>query len=87
VAIPEERLASIDPRHAAILTALNQASAANDYGYTTWTFFPPKTDTYLIETIEKVWAGDMTVEEYLQGMQTQFDVEKTAGDIPPIPAR
>ena len=87
VAIPEDRLASIDPRQAAILTALNQASAANDYGYTTWTFFPPKTDTYLIESIEKVWAGDMTAEEYLQGMQAQFDQELAAGDIPPIPAR
>ena len=32
----------------------------------------PKTETYLIEEIEKVWAGDMTVEEYLQGIRTQL---------------
>ena len=44
-----------------------------DYGYTTWTFWPPKSETYLIEEIEKVWAGDMTVEEYLQGLQDIFD--------------
>jgi hypothetical protein len=29
----------------------------------------------------------MTVEQYLQGMQDQFDQEKAAGDIPSIPAR
>jgi raffinose/stachyose/melibiose transport system substrate-binding protein len=87
VSIPQDLLTGLDSRHAAILDALNQASSANNYGYTTWTFFPPKTETYLIETIEKVWAGDMTTEEYLQGIQDQFDEEMAAGDIPPIPAR
>jgi raffinose/stachyose/melibiose transport system substrate-binding protein len=87
VPIPADKLTGLDPRHAAILQALNDASSANNYGYTTWTFWPPKTETYLIETIEKVWSGDMTPDEYLQGMQKQFDEEKAAGDIPPIPAR
>lgn len=87
VSIPQDQLAGLDSRHAAILAALNDASAKNNYGYTTWTFFPPKTEQYLIETIEKVWAGDMTADEYLKGIQDQFDQEKAAGDIPPIPAR
>jgi raffinose/stachyose/melibiose transport system substrate-binding protein len=87
VSIPEDRLTDLDPRHAAILAARDQASASNTYGYTTSTFFPPKTDLYLIESIEKVWAGDMTSVEYLQGMQAQFDEELAAGDVLPIPAR
>ena len=87
VAIPQDRLSGLDPRHAAILAARNQASATNSYGYTTSTFFPPKTDLYLIEAIEKVWAGDITAEEYLRGMQEQFDEERAAGDVLPIPAR
>ena len=87
VSVPAEMLTGLDPRHAAILTELSAASAANNYGYTTWTFFPPKTETLLIESIEKVWAGDITVEEYLAGIQAQFDEEFAAGDIPPIPTR
>jgi raffinose/stachyose/melibiose transport system substrate-binding protein len=87
VAISPDRLTGLDPRHAAILAARDQASATNTYGYTTSTFFPPKTDQYLIEAIEKVWAGDMTSEEYLRGMQAQFDQELAAGDVLPIPAR
>jgi raffinose/stachyose/melibiose transport system substrate-binding protein len=87
VSIPADKLTGLDPRHALVLQKLNDASANNDYGYTTWTFFPPKTETYLIETIEKVWSGDMTVDQYLQGMQDQFDQEFAAGDIPPIPKR
>ena len=49
---------------------MNEAFAANNYGYTTWTFWPPESETYIIEEIEKVWAGDMTAEEYLQGIRT-----------------
>jgi raffinose/stachyose/melibiose transport system substrate-binding protein len=87
VNIPADLLTGLDPRYAAILTALSASSTANNYGYTTWTFWPPKTDTYLIDNIEKVWAGDMELADYLAGMQTQFDAEKTEGTIPPIPAR
>ena len=66
---------------------MNEAFAANNYGYTTWTFWPPKSETYLIEEIEKVWAGEMTAEEYLQGHQEIFDAEREAGAVPPIPER
>src|SRR5262249_23448816 len=37
VSIPADKLSGLDARHAAILDALNKASAANNYGYTTWT--------------------------------------------------
>jgi raffinose/stachyose/melibiose transport system substrate-binding protein len=87
VSIPPESLSGLDSRYAAILGSLNEASQANNYGYTTWTFWPPKSDVYIYEEIEKVWAGDMTVDEYLQGLQTLFDEEKAAGAIPPIPQR
>jgi raffinose/stachyose/melibiose transport system substrate-binding protein len=80
-------LADLDPRHADLLGALNEASAANDYGYTTWTFWPPETETYLYEEVEKVWSGEMTAEQYLQGHQERFDAEREAGAVPPIPAR
>lgn len=87
VQLTADQLSGLEARHAAILTALNGASAKNNYGYTTWTFWPPKTETLLIEQIEKVWAGDQTVAQYLQNIQTQFDEEKKAGVIPPMPSR
>lgn len=87
VNIPAEGLSGLDPRYAGILEALNTASQKNNYGYTTWTFWPPKSDVYIYEKIEEVWAGNMTVEEYLQGLQTLFDQEKAEGAIPPLPER
>jgi raffinose/stachyose/melibiose transport system substrate-binding protein len=80
-------LSAVNPGLAEILAALNEAFAANNYGYTTWTFWPPESETYLIEQVEKVWAGEMTAEEYLQGHQEVFDKEREAGAVPPIPER
>jgi len=87
VEIPAEALEGLDPRYADIIDQMNTASDAGDYGYTTWTFWPPRSDVYIYEEVERVWSGDITVEEYLQGLQTVFDEELQAGEIPPIPER
>ncbi len=87
VDIPADLLGDLDERQARMIGELNDASSAGNYGYTTWTFWPPKTETYLIEEIEKVWAGDITVEDYLQGLQDSFAAELEAGDVPPVPER
>jgi len=87
VRLKADALTDLDPRAARMFEALAAASDAGNYGYTTWTFWPPKSDVYIYEEIEKVWAGDMTPADYLAGLQTLFQEELTAGDIPPIPER
>jgi raffinose/stachyose/melibiose transport system substrate-binding protein len=87
VALKAETLKEIDPRHAQMVEALGQAATANNYGYTTWTFWPPKSDVYIYEQVEKVWSGDITPKEYLEGLQKLFAEELAAGNIPPIPTR
>ncbi|HEX2280879.1 MAG TPA: hypothetical protein VHG52_03860, partial [Thermomicrobiales bacterium] len=77
----------VNPGLSEILAALGEAFAANNYGYTTWTFWPPESETYLIEEVERVWAGEISAEEYLQGHQEVFDREREAGAVPPIPER
>ena len=54
--------------------------ADNDYGYTTWTFWPPKTETYLIETDREGLGRRDDGEQYLQGHAGIFDKERAAGD-------
>jgi raffinose/stachyose/melibiose transport system substrate-binding protein len=82
-----QELTGVNPGLAEMLAALNEAFAEGNYGYTTWTFWPPESETYLIEEIERVWAGEITAEEYLQGHQEIFDTEREAGTAPPIPER
>jgi raffinose/stachyose/melibiose transport system substrate-binding protein len=87
VVIPEGTITGIDSRIANIFEQMSASVASGDYGYTTWTFWPPKSDVYIYEEIEKVWAGDMTSEEYLAGLNELFREEFEAGEIPPIPDR
>ena len=65
----------LEPRVIELREALTEASNSGNYGYTTWTFFPAATDTDLAETMERVWSGEMTAQEYLEGMQASFDEE------------
>ena len=76
-----------DPRYLAIRDQLSAAAASNNVGYTTWTFWPPKSETYITDDIENVWAGKMTTQAFLAGEQALFADEMKNGDVPPIPAR
>ncbi|MGB2955880.1 MAG: extracellular solute-binding protein [Anaerolineales bacterium] len=87
VKLPAGSLQGVDPRIGKIFEDLSASSDAGNYGYTTWTFFPPKTDTYLFEEIERVWAGEITPAEYMAGLDVVFQEEFDAGEVPPIPER
>jgi raffinose/stachyose/melibiose transport system substrate-binding protein len=74
--------ADIDQRTARLFSAI---AGATTVGYTTWTFFPPKTDTYIIQTWEKVITGKVTPAEYCKQIDTLFTAELAAGAVPPLP--
>jgi raffinose/stachyose/melibiose transport system substrate-binding protein len=82
-----DAMEGVDPRIASAFDAFADASNAGNYGYTTWTFWPPRSDVYIYEEVERIWVGQITVEEYLEGLNTLFAEELAAGDIPPIPER
>lgn len=69
--------AEVDARTVDLYTAIPNTT---NVGYATWTFFPPKTNSYLITEFDKVVTGDITSEEYLAGLQESFDAEFEAGD-------
>lgn len=85
--ITSDQLKGIDPRRARLIEELSKAAANGQYGYTTWTFWPPKSDVYIYDEIEKVWAKQVTVQDYLKGLNDLFQEELKAGNIPPIPER
>ena len=43
--------------------------AQGNFGYTTWTFWPPATEDYLIHGIEQVWLGQISTADYLAKMR------------------
>lgn len=65
------------------------AASVNDgrYGYTTWTFLPPATDTYLVSGMEEVWLNKTTTAQFLAQLDATFKQEASEGKVPAIPAR
>jgi raffinose/stachyose/melibiose transport system substrate-binding protein len=65
------------------------SSEVNDgkYGYTTWTFLPPATDSYVINGIEEVWLKKTSTADFLTKMDASFQKEMKAGKAPAVPAR
>jgi len=76
-----------DKRIARFLQEFGTVTGRGDYGYTTWTFWPAKTEVYLYQGFDDVLAGTITVEQYLTEVQKQFDAEVKEGKVPPHPKR
>jgi len=70
-------------------TMKSLSAAVNDgkYGYSTWTFLPPATDSYLINGIEEVWLEKITTADFLAKLDESFQKEMKAGKAPAVPAR
>ena len=69
------------------MKTLATSVSEDEYGYTTWTFMPPATNSYLVSGIEEVWLDRITVEQFLEQLNTSFQQELGEGKVPAIPAR
>ena len=75
---------SMDERVRRELVSLSQATAKGNFGYTTWTFWPSKSDVYVYEDVQKVLTGDETPAEYCAGLADVFKQDRKEGDVPTI---
>jgi raffinose/stachyose/melibiose transport system substrate-binding protein len=86
--LPPEMLSGIGyPLFEKTVANLHEAFSKGQYGFTTWTFWPGATNSYLIEGIEQVWLNKITADAYLTRMQTLFSQEAKEGKVPPLPPR
>lgn len=84
--IDEAKLAkNVSPLFATTVTSFSKAVAQGNFGYTTWTFWPPATEDYLIHGIEQVWFGQISSDDYLKKVQEIFARELAEGKVPPRP--
>ena len=78
---------NVSPLFAATVSGFAKGVQDGHYGYTTWTYWPPATEDYLIRGIEQVWLNKITVAQYLQTMQDTFAKELKEGKVPPLAPR
>ncbi|MDB5523054.1 MAG: extracellular solute-binding protein [Rhizobium sp.] len=75
------------PLYSEVMKNLATAVGNGQYGYTTWTFLPPATDTYLVSGMEEVWLKKTSSADFLKKIDETFKSEKDAGKAPAIPPR
>jgi raffinose/stachyose/melibiose transport system substrate-binding protein len=75
------------PLYTEVMKNLSAAVSAGQYGYTTWTFLPPATDTYLVSGMEEVWLKKTKSTDFLKKLDETFKSEKEAGKAPAVPPR
>lgn len=68
-----------------VFNDMTEAYNTGNYGYSTTTFFPPITSQDFID-IDTVWNDQMTTEEYLSKVDTDFQAELADGAVSPVPA-
>lgn len=78
---------TVMPLYTETMAQLAETVNANQYGYTTWTFMPPATNSYLISGIEEVWLGRITTADYLAQLDATFQQELAEGKVSQVPAR
>ncbi|ASW55524.1 ABC transporter substrate-binding protein [Plantactinospora sp. KBS50] len=77
----------IDPRSGRVLTSVNQAIQNGNYGYVTWTWWPPKADVFVYEGLEQVLTGKMSPKDYCAKLAEQFNTERAEGNLPQLMPR
>lgn len=73
----------VDPRLVHLPVHFSELTAEGRFGYTSWTFLPPKTRSYLFEGFEAMLMNNTSIDEYLAKLQETFDSEKDS--VPPLP--
>jgi len=76
---------SMDPRQRAAYVSLVKASEQGNFGYTNWSFSPPKTAVYIYEKVEQVVTGDTSPEDFLEGVEQTFQQDLDDGFTPRVP--
>lgn len=60
-------------------------AASKSFGYVTWTFWPPKSDVYTYQGMDKVITGKITPKEFCAQLDKIFSEELKANKVPPVP--
>jgi raffinose/stachyose/melibiose transport system substrate-binding protein len=74
----------LDPRLVKQNAEVLNCIRTGQIGYTTWAFWPDRTEQLMINEIEKVWSGQLKVADYLKQVNDQFQQDVKDGRLPPV---
>ncbi|HVX45886.1 MAG TPA: extracellular solute-binding protein [Mycobacteriales bacterium] len=71
---------NVDPR---VQRFYVDVARSGHLGYTTWTFWPPRSDTYIYKKMDAVLTGKLSPADYCQGLDDIFSEERGLDRVPP----
>lgn len=74
----------VDPRYVEQYQAINEASAAKQVGYVTWTSWGGRAETYILENMDSMFSHDLSPADFQAGMDEAFQEDLADGLIPPV---
>jgi len=74
--------ATVDPRIKQLYTEFGNSTKKGVYGYTTWTFWGPKSDVVMYKEMDKVLVGDTSPADFCKAIDDAFTPELQAGQVP-----
>jgi raffinose/stachyose/melibiose transport system substrate-binding protein len=77
-------VAGTNPNYSRAYDEMSVTSKAGNIGYTTWTFWPPNSDTYIIDSMDGVITGSTKPQDYCAGLEKVFKDELASGAVPPL---
>ncbi|GHO87310.1 ABC transporter substrate-binding protein [Dictyobacter formicarum] len=77
--------AAVDKRLRDSYLSINESAQKGSFGYTTWTFWPPKSDTFMYEGMDKVLTGNLKPADFCSQLDDIFKKELAQGVVPPLP--
>jgi raffinose/stachyose/melibiose transport system substrate-binding protein len=80
----ETTSSKLDPRLVKQNAEVLNCIRTGQIGYTTWAFWPDRTEQLMINEIEKVWSGQIKVADYLKQVNDQFQQDVKDGRLPPV---
>ncbi len=80
-----EKLEGMDEKVLHMNEVMAKASADNNIGYCSWSFWPADARTYMNENFDAVLLGSMTPQEYMANTQPYIDEGLEEGSTPILP--
>jgi len=78
---------SVSPQVKRYLVDFAEATGKGNYGYTTWTFWPADPGVHIWKDMEVVWAGDISVEDYLYDHEKLWAKARKSNSLLPVGER
>ena len=78
---------TISPQVTSYLNEYARITGEGNYGYCTWTFWPAEPGVHIWKDMEVVWAGDISVEDFMYDHQKMWDKARKKNETLPVPLR